>query len=87
MRRIAALSTFLLLAGGSKPALADLIWDEPPQQPQQPGSKNPSQQPGSKKSCAVNYQSDAILGAAALALLVSGMALRRRGRSAEGAAA
>lgn len=65
MRRIAAVSTFLLLAGVSLPALAD----EPPQRTKK-----------GKKNCSVGDEDDAILGLAALALLVSGVALRRRNR-------
>lgn len=80
MRRIAALFLGLLLAGVSTPALADITgnWGDPPEQPT---DKQPSTDPGSKKSCAVNYEDDAILGVAALALLVAGVALRRRGHS------
>jgi hypothetical protein len=79
MRRLAALFVFSLLAGVATPAFADLIIDDKP--PKRPSTPNPSTEPGSQKSCAVNYESDAILGAAALALLVSGVALRRRDRS------
>lgn len=66
MRRIAALSTFLLLAGVSAPALAD----EPPERPKKKS--------GEKKNCSVNDEDNSILGLAALALLVSGVALSRR---------
>jgi MYXO-CTERM domain-containing protein len=65
MRRIAALSTCLLLAGVSMPALAD----EPPERPKKSGSK---------KNCSVSEEDDAMLGFAALALLLSAAALRRR---------
>jgi MYXO-CTERM domain-containing protein len=64
MQRLAALSTFLLLAGFSMPALAD----EPPERPKKSGEK---------KSCSVSDEDDAILGLAALAMLVSAAALRR----------
>lgn len=65
MRRFAALSTFVLLAGVSTPALAD----EPPERPKKSGSK---------KSCSVSDEDDAMLGLATLALLISAAALRRR---------
>jgi MYXO-CTERM domain-containing protein len=65
MRRAAAVFTFLLLAGVSMPALAD----EPPERPKKSGSK---------KSCSVSDEDDAIMGLAALGLLVSAVALRRR---------
>jgi MYXO-CTERM domain-containing protein len=64
MRRIAALSTFMLLAGVSLPAFAD----EPPERPKKSGKK---------KSCSVSDEDDAILGLAALAMLVSAVGLRR----------
>jgi MYXO-CTERM domain-containing protein len=64
MRRLAALSTFLLLAGVSMPAFAD----EPPERPKRSGEK---------KNCSVSDEDDAILGLAALALLVSAVGLRR----------
>ena len=65
MRRIAALSTFLLLAGGPTLARAD----EPPERPKKAGEK---------KNCSVSDEDDAMLGLAALALLISSVALRRR---------
>jgi hypothetical protein len=70
MRRIAALSTFLLLAGGSTLARAD----EPPERPK----KNSGKKSGEKKNCSVSDEDDAMLGLAALALLISSVALRRR---------
>jgi MYXO-CTERM domain-containing protein len=66
MRRLAALFTFSLLAGSSTPAFAD-IEPEPP----------PKQEKGND-GCSVSQQSDAMLGLAVLALLVSGVMLRRR---------
>lgn len=68
-RRVAALTSFLLVAGLSGTALAD----EPPERPKKTK--------GSKKNCSVNDEDNAIVGLAALALLVSGAALRRRDRS------
>jgi MYXO-CTERM domain-containing protein len=62
MRRIAALSTFLLLVGASLPALADV----------------PTSRSRSKKNCSVSDEDNGMLGFAALALLLSGVALRRR---------
>jgi MYXO-CTERM domain-containing protein len=65
MRRIAALLTFLLLAGASTPALADISPEKP-------------KQSGEKKNCSVSDDDGGILALAALALLLSGVALRRR---------
>jgi uncharacterized protein (TIGR03382 family) len=65
MRRIAALSTFLLLAGVSTSALADI----PPEKPKRAGQK---------KNCSVSDDDGGMLGLAMLALLASGMGLRRR---------
>ena len=69
MRRLAAVFTFSLLAGISTPALAD----EPPERPKKKSSE--------KKNCSVNDEDNAIVGLAALALLLCGAALRRRDRS------
>jgi MYXO-CTERM domain-containing protein len=65
MQRLAALFTFVLLAGISTPALAD----EPPERPKKSSEK---------KNCSVSDEDDAMLGLAALALLISAAALRRR---------
>jgi MYXO-CTERM domain-containing protein len=65
MRRIAALSTFLLLAGVSTSALADI----PPEKPRRAGQK---------KNCSVSDDDNGMLGLAALAMLVSAVGLRRR---------
>jgi MYXO-CTERM domain-containing protein len=64
MRRVAALFTFLLLVGVSTTALADI----PPEKPKKSG----------KKSCSVSDDDGGVLGLAALALLLSGVAVRRR---------
>jgi hypothetical protein len=84
MKRILALAVFLLLDGASTSALADLIPDEPDPVPSGPrdepvphGSYDPWNPP-QPNSCAANYEDDAILGLAALALLISSVALRRR---------
>jgi MYXO-CTERM domain-containing protein len=69
MRRTTALSTFVLLAGVSRPALAD----EPPERPKKSAEKKDE-----KAGCSVSDEDDAMLGLAALALLLSGVALRRR---------
>jgi hypothetical protein len=68
MQRLAALFTFVLLAGISMPALAD----EPPERPKKSSEK---------KNCSVSDEDDAMLGLATLALLISGVALRRRAHS------
>ena len=65
-RRTAALAGFLLLTGVSTSALAD----EPPERPKKKS--------GGKKNCSVNDEDNAIVGLAALALLISGVALRKR---------
>jgi MYXO-CTERM domain-containing protein len=67
MRRIAALFTFVLLAGGSTPALADITPEPPPKSDDDDG-------------CSVSNEDGGILGLAAIALLVSGMRLRRSSR-------
>jgi hypothetical protein len=73
MHRLAALFTFVLLAGISMPALAD----EPPERPK----KSSEEKSGEKKNCSVSDEDDAMLGLATLALLISGVALRRRAHS------
>lgn len=74
MRRITAVSTFVLLAGISMPALAD----EPPERPKKSSEKK-DEKKDEKQGCSVSDEDDAMLGLAALALLLSGIALRRRG--------
>ncbi len=68
MRRLAAVFTFSLLAGISTPALADLTPEPPPKEEESDG-------------CSTAGEEAALFGLAALALLISGAALRRRDRS------
>jgi MYXO-CTERM domain-containing protein len=61
------------------PALAD----EPPERPKKKSGEEKSgeEKSGEKKNCSVSDEDDAMLGFAALALLISGAALRRRRHS------
>jgi hypothetical protein len=80
MRRLAALFTFSLLAAGSTLAHAD----EPPERSKKESGKESekksAENKGSdeKKNCSVSDEDDAMLGLAALALLISSVVLRRR---------
>jgi uncharacterized protein (TIGR03382 family) len=91
MRRIAALSTFLLLAGHSTLALADIQPDRPATSAETPEptksaeptktAETPTKSDEKKNGCSASDEDNGMLALAALALLLSGVALRRRGRS------